>query len=98
RLDRDAALLLLLHPVHGGGTVMHFTQLVADAGVEQDALGRGGLAGIDVGHDAEVAIAVDGSGAGHGDLSVFGPRGCGRANWFERPNAALRRHPFTRSL
>src|SRR3546814_6624072 len=65
--DGDAALLLLLHPVHGGGTVVHFTDLVADAGVEQDALGRGGLAGIDVGHDAEVAVTVDGSGASHGD-------------------------------
>jgi hypothetical protein len=30
------------------------------AGVEQDALGRGGLAGIDVSHDAEVAVTLDG--------------------------------------
>ena len=37
-LDRDATLLLLLHPVHGGGAVVHFTDLVALAGVEQDAL------------------------------------------------------------
>src|SRR3546814_6457493 len=38
--DGDAALLLLLHPVPGGGTVVHFTDLVADAGVEQDEIGR----------------------------------------------------------
>jgi hypothetical protein len=48
RRDGDAALLLLLHPVHGGGAVVHLTDLVVHAGVEQDALGRGGLAGVDV--------------------------------------------------
>jgi hypothetical protein len=48
RGDRDAALLLLLHPVHRGGAVVHFTDLVVHTGVEQDALGGGGLAGIDV--------------------------------------------------
>src|SRR5690606_37902605 len=65
------ALLLLFHPVHGGGAVMDFADLVADTRVEQDALGRGGLAGIDVGHDAEVAVTLDGSGARHdGDLSI----------------------------
>ncbi len=52
--DGDAALLLLLHPVHRGGPFMHFTDLV-DAGVVQDALGGRGLPGIDVRHDADVA-------------------------------------------
>ena len=56
--DRDAALLLLLHPVHDGRAFVDLTDLVGDAGVEQDALGRGGLAGIDVGHDADVARAI----------------------------------------
>ncbi len=55
RRDRDAALLLLRHPVHRRGAVVHLADLVGDAGVEQDALGRRGLAGIDVRHDAEVA-------------------------------------------
>jgi len=31
------------------------TDLVRDAGVEQDALGRGRLTGVDVRHDADVA-------------------------------------------
>jgi hypothetical protein len=31
------------------------TNLVGDARVEEDALGRSGLAGIDVRHDADVA-------------------------------------------
>jgi len=62
---------------------MPFQNAVALAGVEQDALGRGGLAGIDVGHDAEVAVTLDRSGAGHGSLSDLQEFG-----W---PNAAFRR-------
>ena len=57
--DGDAALLLLLHPVHDGRAFMHFTDLVGDAGVEQDAFGRRGLAGIDVRHDADVPRAFE---------------------------------------
>ena len=53
--DRDAALLLLLHPVHRGRAVVDLTDLVVDAGVVQDAFGRGGLARVDVGHDPDVA-------------------------------------------
>ena len=55
RRDRDAALLLLLHPVGRRGAVVGLADLVVDARVEQDALGGGGLAGIDVRHDADVA-------------------------------------------
>src|SRR6478609_3244099 len=36
RRDRDAALLLLLHPVHRGSALVDLTDLVGDAGVEQD--------------------------------------------------------------
>src|SRR6202034_138077 len=53
--DGDSALLLLLHPVHGGGAVVHLTDLVADTGVVEDALGRRRLAGVDVRHDSDVA-------------------------------------------
>ena len=63
--DRDAALLLLLHPVHGGGALMDFADLVGLSGVVEDPLGRRGLAGIDVGHDAEVAVVLDRVRAGH---------------------------------
>ena len=58
RRDRDAALLLLLHPVGGGGTIVGLADLAVDARVVEDALGRGGLTGIDVGHDADVADLV----------------------------------------
>jgi hypothetical protein len=54
RGDGDAALLFLLHPVHGGGAVVDLSDAVRLAGVEQYPLGGGGLPGIDVGHDADV--------------------------------------------
>jgi hypothetical protein len=73
RGDGDAALLLLLHPVHGGRALMDLAQLVRAAGVVEDALGRGGLAGIDMGHDADVAIAIEWSGAWHGKLRTALP-------------------------
>ena len=55
RGDGDTALLLLLHPVHGGGAFVDFADLVSSAGVVEDALGRGGFTGINVGHDADVS-------------------------------------------
>jgi hypothetical protein len=58
-------LLLLDHPVHGRSAVVHLTDLVADAGVEEDALGGRGLTGIDVRHDADVPSAIEWCGAGH---------------------------------
>ncbi len=69
--DRDAALLLLLHPVHGRGAVVDFADLMGLAGIIEDALGRGRLAGVDVGHDAEVAIVLDSVAARH-DLGSLG--------------------------
>jgi hypothetical protein len=65
RRDRDAALLLLFHPVHGRCAVMHFANLVIDAGVIQHAFGRCGLACVDVSGDADVAVALNGSLASH---------------------------------
>src|SRR5207237_190500 len=65
RRDGDAALLLLLHPVHRRGTFVHFADLVALAGVIEDALGGRGLAGIDMRHDTEVTVVLYGMNAGH---------------------------------
>ena len=58
RSDRDATFLFLLHPIHGGRTVMHFTNLVRLPRVIENPLSRGGLAGIDVGHDANISIML----------------------------------------
>ena len=55
RGDRDAPLLLLFHPVHHGRALVHLADLVRPAGVEEDALGRRGLARVDVSHDPDVA-------------------------------------------
>ena len=52
--NRDAALLLLLHPVHRGCALVDLTDLVVDAGVEQDPLGGRGFARVDMRHDADV--------------------------------------------
>ena len=38
---------------------MDFTDLVADAGVEEDPLGRGGFSGVDVRRDSDVAYFFD---------------------------------------
>ncbi len=48
---------------------MNLAHLVGDAGVEQDALSRRGLAGIDVRHDADIAISLERSLSGHGTAS-----------------------------
>ncbi len=55
RSNRDPALLFLDHPVHRRGTVMHFTDLIIDAGVVEDPLRSRGLTGINVSHDADIA-------------------------------------------
>src|SRR3546814_20602634 len=44
---------------------MGFANLVIDAGLEQDALGRGGFPCIDVRRDTNIAIALDWGFAGH---------------------------------
>ncbi|MNF81973.1 hypothetical protein D3C84_642650 [compost metagenome] len=70
RGDGDAALLLLDHPVHGRGAVVHLAHLVVDPGVVEDPFGGGGLAGIHVGHYADVAVMADGGCTGHAITSV----------------------------
>ena len=51
----DAALLFLSHPVHGGGAFMRLADFAVLARIEQNALGRRRLAGIDMRHDTDVA-------------------------------------------
>src|SRR4051794_2404815 len=63
--DRDAALLLLLHPVHRGGALVDLTDLVGATGVVEDALGRRRLTGVDVRHDPDVAGLLERKLAGH---------------------------------
>ncbi len=65
RRDRDAALLLLDHVVHDGRALVDLADLVGAAGVVEDALGRRGLARVDVGHDPDVAGLLEGKFACH---------------------------------
>ena len=58
RGDRDAALLLLNHPVHRGGAFVHLADLVGLTRVEKDSLRCGGLTGIDVSHDTDIASII----------------------------------------
>jgi hypothetical protein len=58
RGDRDAAFLLLGHPVHDGGALVDLAHLVGLARVVEDALGGGGLAGVDMRHDPDVPRAA----------------------------------------
>src|SRR5262249_8258838 len=92
--DSDAALLLLLHPVHGRGAFMHLAHFVAFAGVIEDALGGRGFPGIDMRHDAEIAIVLDGVAAGHGDQSFavagFTSDSARTPDWLQPSGACLR--------
>jgi len=67
--DGDAALALLLHPVHDRGAVVHFADLVRDAGVEKNAFGGRGLACVYMRTDANVAIPVNWGNSGHKKFS-----------------------------
>jgi hypothetical protein len=67
--NSDTAFLLLLHPVHDGSAVMNFTYLVRNTGVKKDALCRRGLTGIDMRHDADIAVTFDGCCSGHALIS-----------------------------
>jgi len=75
-VDGDAALLLFGVVVHDGGAVVDLAHFVGFAGVVEDALGDGGLSGVDMGGNADVADCREFSGA-HGFVSrrrrVSGP-------------------------
>ena len=68
----DTALLLLLHPIHGGSTIVHLTYLVRNTGVKKNAFGSSGFTGINVGTNSDIAIAVN-----RGFASQLIPRRCG---------------------
>jgi hypothetical protein len=59
RLNRDAALALLLHEVGRGLTIVDLAHLVDLAGQAEDAFGGRGLARIHVGEDADVPVFAE---------------------------------------
>ena len=58
RGDGDASLLLLLHPIHGGGTFIHLTDLVRNSRIIENPFRRGRFTRINMGHDAYIAGLV----------------------------------------
>src|SRR5207247_1111021 len=69
--DRDPALLLLGHPVHGGSAVVDLADLVDLLRVEEDPLGHGGLAGVDMRDDSDVPRACQRNLSCHGCCPSF---------------------------
>src|ERR1035441_7640158 len=79
--DRDATLLLLLHPVHDRRALVDLADLVGAPGVVEDALRRRRLTGVDVSHDPDVAGVVECELTGHLSGSGLGAgRLCGQKN------------------
>src|SRR5262249_49037713 len=89
RRDGDAAFLLLLHPVHRGRAIVDFANLMALAGIEEDPLGRGRLAGIDVSHDAEIAVVFDLVLSGHDFCRPFTSDNARMRGWLRPYGACL---------
>ena len=54
----DTTLLLLLHPVGRRRTLVGLADLVDHASIEQDTLGKRGLAAVNVSGDTEVTVAL----------------------------------------
>ncbi len=59
RRDRDPPLLLLDHPVHGGGPFVNLSHLVDAARIEKDAFGGRRFTGVNVRHDPDVPGLLD---------------------------------------
>ena len=49
RRNRNPLFLFLFHPVHGGGAIMHFTELMGNARIEQNTFSGRGLTRVNVG-------------------------------------------------
>ena len=54
----NPALLLLLHPVHSGGSLMNLTELMTAAGIIENPLRRGGFSGINMRDDPDITNLV----------------------------------------
>jgi hypothetical protein len=59
RSDGDAALALLLHPVHDSCAIVNFADLVRNARIEKDAFRGRGLPCINMGTDAYVSVSLN---------------------------------------
>jgi hypothetical protein len=51
----NASFSFLFHPVHGGGTFVHFTDFIGPSGIIENSFGNSGFTRIDMGNDTEIA-------------------------------------------
>jgi hypothetical protein len=65
RGNRNTTLLLLLHPIHGCGTIVHFTNFVGTTRIEQHTFGSCGFTRVHMRTDANIAVPADRSFACH---------------------------------
>src|SRR3989344_8417453 len=54
RSNRNAALPLLLHPLHDRIPFVHFADFMGKSGIKKNPFGNGGFAGINMGNDADI--------------------------------------------
>src|SRR6266852_4798131 len=59
RRNRNAALLLLGHPVHCRSPFMYLTHTVNLLGIEENALSHGGFASVDMSNDTNISRFFD---------------------------------------
>ena len=88
RSDRDAAFLLLLHPVHRRGAFVHLADFVGAARIVENPLGGRRFTGIDVRHDADIAIPLERRRACHRSITPAGRPGAAPLD----PEKDLSRH------
>jgi hypothetical protein len=65
RGNRNSTLLLLLHPIHGGSAIVHLTNFVRTAGIEEYAFGSCCFTRVHMRTDANIAVSADRSFACH---------------------------------
>jgi hypothetical protein len=76
RGNGNAALLLLLHPIHRRRAIMHFADFIGFACVKQNAFGGRGFTGVNMRHNTNVAISIEWMAACHGLYSENEAAGC----------------------
>src|SRR5690554_4964758 len=71
RSDRNSTFLLLLHPVHLGSTFVSFSQLMNTTRIKEYTLRSSCFSGINVCHDSNITIFVQGELSRHFCLSFL---------------------------
>src|SRR5690606_7640374 len=60
-----------LHPVHGCGTVVHFTKFVVHTGIKQNTFGSCSFTRVYVGTNSDISVPAQGCFSGHNSTFLF---------------------------